>query len=218
MEGQARVCSRCGRRADESRYCSRCGLNLARQRELPTSAEWRSTRTKRGRPAAVRTAVALALAVLLLAGAYLLGAALGDNGEEVRVAAKKDYRDGFDKGRARGYRATYKSARRRAERAAAEAQAAAAVPSAPIPEASSASESDPDATSDGEGESDAAGEGGGSDNCDNEGLGFAKGDCPTDEEIEEINLAEEICGSPASEAEKSEEAARRAGDPDICRP
>lgn len=95
------------------------------RRELPTNAESRSKRTRRARAAAVRIAIALALAALLLAGAYLLGGALGDNGEEVRAEAEKGYREGFDKGHGRGYRATYKSARRRAERAAAEAQAAA---------------------------------------------------------------------------------------------
>lgn len=115
VEGEDRVCPRCGHRAGESRYCPSCGLNLGRLRELPTRDEWRSRRRNRRLAAGPTIAVGAVLAAVLVGGAYLLGAALGDNSGQVRAAENKGHREGLDKGRRRGSRTTYESASRHAQ-------------------------------------------------------------------------------------------------------
>lgn len=202
VESEARVCSRCGRRADESRYCPRCGLNLARQRELPTSSQWRSRRSRRVRTAGLRAGVAVVVAALVLVAGYLVGGAIGDNSEGLRMVAESGYREGFDKGRRRGYRATYKSARRRAEREAAEAQAAAPAP--PAPEAQ-ATPTTPDPPSDESAEPSSEEEG---DSSAREACIYGDGLCTPEENARE-NEAEGICGGGGPEAEAR---------PDLCGP
>jgi len=158
------------------------------------------------RTSGMSVAVALTVGLLLLVGAYALGGTVGDNSDAVGAEAKRGYKQGFDNGRRRSYQAAYKSARSRVEQAASEGQAnAAPLPTAATPEGTGESDLAPDSAADD-----------GTENCNRSGLGFDVGDCPTDEEIEAIGVAEDICGSPASVAEKRAEAERRTGDPDLC--
>jgi len=204
VEGEARVCPRCGRRADESRYCPRCGLNLARLRELPTSAEWRSRRSRRARGAGLRAAAGGALALVLVVGAYLLGGTIGDNSEETRAEAREGYDEGFEKGRRRGYRATYKSSLRRAKRAVAEAQESAMAPDPTGPETQATpTPADPSADDSGAAATEQE-----DDSSDLEACVYGDGLCTPEENARE-NEAESICGGGGPEAEAR---------PDLCGP
>lgn len=141
-------------------------------------------------------------ALLLVVGAYLLGAAIGDNGDAVRAESRAAYAEGFDEGRRRGYRATYENARSRAEQAATDEQASAAPPetpptqAAPDPPDSPAEDSGTAAT---EEESDSSGL---------EPCVYGEGLCTPEENARE-NEAESICGGGGPEAEAR---------PDLCGP
>jgi signal peptidase I len=78
LDPTTRVCPRCGRPAEAGAFCAGCGLNLGRERELPTRAEFEARhvrhdrRGRRRRRALVAVAGVAALAAVVVAGALVL--------------------------------------------------------------------------------------------------------------------------------------------------